>query len=175
MLMNFKPDMKKIINPYAATGRKDYQCFGCSPNNENGLRLRFWLDGNEVVTKWNPEKWMEGYTNVLHGGIQATLLDEISSWVVQTQCKTVGVTTSMEVSYRKPVFISEGEITLRASLSRNTSRIAEIEAKLFGNQGQLCASAIVKYYILPLDKAKSDYYYPGADAFFENIDQQVEE
>jgi acyl-coenzyme A thioesterase PaaI-like protein len=81
----------------------------------------------------------------------------------------------MEVSYRKPVFVSEGEITLRASLSKTTSRIAEIEAKLFGNKGQLCASAIVKYYILPLDKAKSEYYYPGADAFFENVDQQVDE
>ncbi len=163
--------MKKIINPYANTGRKDYQCFGCSPNNERGLKLSFYLEGEEVVAKWNPQNWMEGYTNVLHGGIQATLLDEISSWVVQTQCHTVGVTTSMEISYRKPVLISEGEITLRASLAKTTSRMAEIDAKLFSHNGQLCAQATVKYFLMPADKAVEQFYYPGADAFFE---QKVE-
>lgn len=68
--------MKKIQNPYAISGRKEYLCFGCSPNNESGLNLEFWEEGEEVIAKWMPCKSFEGFVNVLHGGIQATLLDE---------------------------------------------------------------------------------------------------
>ena len=71
--------MKKIVNPYAKAGRAEYQCFGCSPQNAKGLQMKFQLDGEEVVSVWNPQKWAEGYMNVLHGGIQATLLDEVAA------------------------------------------------------------------------------------------------
>ena len=35
--------MVKINNPYAE--RKDYNCFGCSPNNEHGLQMEFYVEG----------------------------------------------------------------------------------------------------------------------------------
>lgn len=157
--------MRKIVNPYAKPGSKDYQCFGCSPNNEIGLRLEFWDAGEYVIAKWLPRKSLEGFRNVLHGGIQATLLDEIASWVVQMRCKTVGVTSSMDIKYRCPVLISEGEITLRAKVKEAGSRIATIEAELLGNDGKLCVSAVVKYFLFSTEKASVEYFYPGADAF----------
>ena len=72
--------MKKISNGYVSL--KDYNCFGCSPNNGNGLRLHFYSEGDFVISKWTPTHDFEGYHNVLHGGIQATLLDEIANWSV---------------------------------------------------------------------------------------------
>lgn len=149
------------------SGRKDYNCFGCSPNNEKGLQLKFELEGEEVVAIWSPHKWAEGFRNVLHGGIQAALLDELCSWVVQSLCKTVGVTTSMEISYRKAVLISEGEITLRAKLVEQNSRMAFVEGKLLSSDGTVCATAKCKFFLFPLDKAMAEYDYPGAEAFFE--------
>jgi uncharacterized protein (TIGR00369 family) len=158
---------KRIFNPYLKTGRKEYNCFGCSPNNDKGLQLKFELDGEEVTAVWNPQRWAEGFRNVLHGGIQAALLDELCSWVVQTLCKTVGVTTSMEISYRKAVLISDGEIILRAKLVEQNSRMAFVEGKLYCIDGTVCATAKCKFFLFPLDKAMSDYEYPGVDAFFE--------
>jgi len=157
---------RKIVNPYLTTPRREYNCFGCSPNNEKGLQLKFELDEEEVVARWNPQRWAEGFKNVLHGGIQAALLDELCSWVVQTLCKTVGVTTSMEVNYRRAVLISDGEITLRARLIEQTSRIATVEGKILSNDGTVCATAKCKFFLFPLDKAMSEYDYPGVDAFF---------
>ena len=157
--------MRKIQNPYAKSGRTSYQCFGCSPNNPIGLQLEFWTEGEGVVAKWMPRKSLEGFMNVLHGGIQATLLDEIASWAVQTQCKTVGVTSSMEISYRRPVLISAGEISLRAIVREAGTRIAIVETELLGNDGKLCASAVVKYFLFNPEKAAEEYFYPGADAF----------
>jgi uncharacterized protein (TIGR00369 family) len=158
---------RKILNPYLSSGRRDYHCFGCSPNNDKGLQLKFELDGDEVVAVWNPQKWAEGFRNVLHGGIQAALLDELCSWVVQSLGKTVGVTTSMEISYRKAVLISEGAIVLRAKMTEQTTRMAFVEGRLLGNDGTVCATAKCKFFLFPVDKAMSEYDYPGAEAFFE--------
>lgn len=157
--------MKKIQNPYAKSGREEYQCFGCSPKNPIGLQLEFWNEGEAVVAKWMPRKLLEGFADVLHGGIQATLMDEIASWAVQTQCKTVGVTSSMEITYRRPVLISAGEIVLRATIREAGTRMAIVETELLGNDGKLCASAVVKYFLFNAEKAAADYFYPGADAF----------
>lgn len=159
--------IRKISNPYLKSGRKDYNCFGCSPNNEKGLKLRFELDGDEVVAKWSPQRWAEGFRNILHGGIQAALLDELCSWVVQSVCKTVGVTTSMEISYRKAVLVSDGEIELRAKLAEQNSRMAVVEGRILSSNGTVCATARCKFFLFPLDKAMAEYDYPGADAFFE--------
>jgi len=158
--------LKKIVNPYAQSGRDSYQCFGCSPKNPIGLQLEFWQDSDGmVIAKWIPRKSLEGFVNILHGGIQATLLDEIASWAVQTQCRTVGVTSSLEISYRRPVLISDGEISLRATIREAGSRMAIVDTELMGNDGKLCASAVVKYFLFNPDKASAEYFYPGADAF----------
>ena len=157
--------MRKLVNPYAKSGRAGYRCFGCSPNNEIGLRLEFWEEGEYVITKWMPRQSLEGFRDVLHGGIQATLLDELASWVVQTRCKTVGVTSSMEITYRRPVMVSAGEITARGRVKEAGTRIAIIETELFGNDGKLCATAVVKYFLFNPEKASEEYFYPGADAF----------
>ncbi|MCK9413034.1 MAG: PaaI family thioesterase [Prolixibacteraceae bacterium] len=159
--------IKKITNPYITSPRRGYNCFGCSPTNEKGLQLKFELDGEEVIAKWNPQRWTEGFRNVLHGGIQAALLDELCSWVVQTLCKTVGVTTSMEISYRKAVLLSDGEITLRARLIEQTSRMAIVEGKLLSSDGTVCATSKCRFFLFPLEKAMTEFDYPGVDAFFE--------
>ena len=40
--------MKKIINPWK--GLEGYNCFGCAPNNEAGIKMEFYEDGDEVVS-----------------------------------------------------------------------------------------------------------------------------
>jgi acyl-coenzyme A thioesterase PaaI-like protein len=94
-------------------------------------------------------------------------MDELCSWVVLTLCKTTGVTTSMEISYRRAVLISDGEISLRAKLVEQNSRMAFVEGKLLSNDGTVCATVKCKFFLFPLDKAMEEYDYPGVDAFFE--------
>ena len=91
--------MKKIINPWK--NMEGYNCFGCSPDNEAGVRMEFYEDGDEVVSIWKPRPEYQGWLNTLHGGIQSVLLDEICGWVVFRKLQTGGVTSKME-----PVFVS---------------------------------------------------------------------
>ena len=117
--------MKRIVNPWVDV--EGYGCFGCAPHNESGLRLEFFEDGDDVVALWTPRIEFQGWSNTLHGGIQATLADEIASWVIFRKLQTGGVTSKMEVKYLRPVLISEGDITLRARIvekRRNLVRVA---------------------------------------------------
>jgi acyl-coenzyme A thioesterase PaaI-like protein len=158
---------RKISNPYLKRESKQYNCFGCSPNNEKGLQLKFELDGDEVMAIWHPDRWAEGYRNILHGGIQAALLDEVCSWTVQSLCRTIGVTISMEISYRKAVLISGGDIILRGKLMEQSSRMAIVDGKLLSGDGTVCATARCKFFLFPLNRAVEEFDYPGGDAFFQ--------
>jgi hypothetical protein len=44
-------------------------------------------------------------------------------------------------------------------------RIAEIEVKLYNHENVLCAEAIVSYFLLSEEKAKSVLGYPNSDEF----------
>ncbi len=147
--------------------RRDYNCFGCSPFNDIGLQLEFWEDGDELVAKWQPRKSLEGWSNVVHGGIQAALLDELAGWIVLIKAKTSGVTSEMNVKYFKPVNISKGEITVTGKLVSIDKKLATISASLFDGDGTKCAIAEIVYYCLPENIAKAKYHYPGIQAFYE--------
>ena len=55
-------------------------CFGCGPANEKGLRLKSFVEGDECVCTWTPEKHHEAFEGMLNGGICGSLLDCHSNW-----------------------------------------------------------------------------------------------
>jgi acyl-coenzyme A thioesterase PaaI-like protein len=88
-------------------------CFGCvSPI---GLNLQFWELDEIVFTGYNIPPKFSGFQGLGHGGIIATLLDEISAWTIFVKLKRFGVTQSFALNYIKPVYtnidiIVEGKI-----------------------------------------------------------------
>jgi acyl-coenzyme A thioesterase PaaI-like protein len=56
------------------------QCFGCGPANSQGLRIRSFPEGEELVARWKPEKHHEAYPGMLSGGIIGTVLDCHCNW-----------------------------------------------------------------------------------------------
>jgi len=157
--------IKRVRNPFA--GSAGYNCFGCSPDNEIGLRLSFIDEGDYLIAEWEPTAHFQGYKNVLHGGIQATLIDEIASWFVYVKMKTAGVTSKLEVRYKKPVYTDKGKIKLRAKLQQQRRNLADIDVELFDNQGQLCATGVAQYFIFSEKIAKEKLYYPEHGEFYE--------
>ncbi|HKJ79059.1 MAG TPA: PaaI family thioesterase, partial [Prolixibacteraceae bacterium] len=155
--------MKKIKNPFTEmdSSHKEYNCFGCSPFNEIGLQLEFWEDDEEIIAKWEPRKSLEGWTGVLHGGIQASLVDELAGWVVLIKMKTSGVTAEMNIKYLKPVYISKGEITVKGKVVSVENKRAEIECSLFDGENEECVKAKITYFCFPEKIARAKYHYPG--------------
>ena len=150
-------DMKRIINPWR--GMDGYRCFGCDPRSEQGLRMEFYEDGDRIVSRWKPRPEFQGWVDTLHGGIQATLADEISSWVVFREFQTSGVTSRMEVRYLKPIHTSEDHITLQATVVRQRRNIVDIEVKILNSQDQLCTEALCIYFLFPKEKAHEEFHF----------------
>jgi acyl-coenzyme A thioesterase PaaI-like protein len=157
--------MKKLRNPF--TRLEGYNCYGCSPDNPNGLHLTFTEENDEIVSHWYPDRNFQGYFNILHGGIQATLMDEIASWTVYVKIKTSGYTSKAEFRYFKPVGMDHGPITLRAKVKQMRRNLADIAVSLYNKDNILCASGILTFFTFPPDKSKESMYYPGHDEFYE--------
>ncbi len=67
---------KSIQETYAP----NMKCFGCGPANEQGLHIRSFPQGEEVVAEWQPEPYQEAFPGMLSGGIIGTVLDCHCNW-----------------------------------------------------------------------------------------------
>ncbi len=157
--------MKKILNPY--TKIEGYNCFGCSPNNENGLQMNFIEDGDFLTCEWEPRGFLAGYNNVLHGGIQATLMDEIASWFIQIKLKTAGVTSNMNLRLRRTVPTNEGKLKIKAWLKEVRRNLVDVNVELINPDGKLGAGGVITYFTFPPDVAKKRLHFPDHEEFFD--------
>src|SRR5574344_1257044 len=146
--------MKKIINPWI--GQPGYNCFGCAPHNEAGVKMEFYEDGDDIVSVWKPQSQYQGWIKTLHGGIQAVLLDEICAWVILRKMQTTGVTSKMETRYLKPINTDDSHIVLRAHIVEVRHNIVIVEAKIFNKEEELCTKATCTYFTFSQEKAKSE-------------------
>jgi len=153
----------KLNNPFQ--GLEGYNCFGCSPDNHAGLQMKFEMEGEDVVSVWQPRRTLESWHNTLHGGIQTTLMDEIASWWIFVNMKTSGVTYKMEVSLKKQVRTDQGPIKLIARKHEIRRNLVVIFVRLFDSEGTCCAESYMHYFTYPQHIAKEKLQYPGYEGF----------
>ena len=55
-------------------------CFGCGPTNSEGLHIKSYVDGDQIVATWLPKPGYEGFEGMMNGGIIASLMDCHSNW-----------------------------------------------------------------------------------------------
>jgi len=81
-------------------------CFVCGVQNPIGLKLQFADDGDRsVCAEVNVPDQYNGYPGVVHGGIIAAILDEVSGRALLARghdMKNLFVTLKMEIRYRQP-------------------------------------------------------------------------
>lgn len=157
-----------IVNPFLEKSAKDYQCFGCSPHNAGGLQMKFYVEDGCLFATWQPTKKFEGYTGVVHGGIQSTLMDEIASWFIYTLIGTAGVTKSMHVEYISPTRITSSPILLKAELKKQINNEVYLNVTL-SSEDKITATAEVVYFVFPEAIARRRYNYPGKEAFYKSL------
>jgi|LZCG01.1.fsa_nt_gb uncharacterized protein (TIGR00369 family) len=158
--------MKKLHNPFQSL--PGYNCFGCSPENKIGLKLEFFDAGDEVVAWWKPRKDFEGWLDVVHGGIQTTLMDELASWVIFVKRQSSGVTSHLDVSFLKPVHMSAGKVKVTGRIVKQEKRITTIHTQLYDGGGILCTEGNIDYFVFPEKVAKEKFYYQGLESFYQN-------
>ena len=142
-------------------------CFVCGEDNPDGFRLRFELgDDGHVFLRFNARRSMQGYGTVMHGGLQATLLDETMGWVSTVAVKRMTVAAELTVRYlqRTPL---ESDLVIEAWATQVNLRMTRAEAVLRNEDGTVYARAKGKFIPLSLEETKyvdSNLLYQPGDA-----------
>ena len=112
-------------------------CFGCGPNNPEGLHLQFAIDQDthSAETSVTLDERYQGAPGYVHGGIIATLLDEAMS-KLNRPLGVLAMTRQMDVSYLKPAPIGS-EMRLRSRFLRREGRKLFHEAELLSTAGEV--------------------------------------
>ena len=107
----------------------DGGCFGCSPSNPAGLRLAFHRAGDGVAARYAIPEQFHGAPGIAHGGIVATLLDEVSCATIFFIRGRFVVTGELTVRYEKPCPV-EAPLDVRGRVSAEHPRYAVVEAEV---------------------------------------------
>ena len=121
-------------------------CFGCGPVNEKGLRIRSFVQGDEVVAVWRAEPHHEAFPGMLNGGIIGSLLVCHSNWTAAYHLmKQSGedhppctVTADYAIKLLRPT-PREATVHLKAKVVESKEDRAIVEAQLIAND-KVCAT-----------------------------------
>lgn len=118
-------------------------CFICGLENPVGLKLKIYqVEPGVIETTYTAPEYFQGYPGVLHGGIVASILDEISgrAHMGDPAAPRFMFTAKLEVKYRQNVPIGQPlRIVGKAGPSKGKS--ASGWAGIYDQQGNLLAEA----------------------------------
>ena len=155
--------MKKIKNPWIGLTDKGYNCFACAPTNPYGLKMEFYEEGDDIVSFWTPDNNYQGWFNTLHGGIQATIMDESAGWLVSRKFQTSGMTTNLNVKYKKPIPTgNDVKLEIRARVKETKRNFVFIESTI-AYEGNICSIGELTFFLFSKEIAEKDFMFTGCE------------
>lgn len=130
-----------------------HSCFVCGESNAAGLKLRFETDGRIVQARFRPRPEHIGFRDVVHGGLIATVLDEIMVWACVVNTKRYAFCAEMTVRYLKPVPPDVDTLITGELAANRKGRIFEAKSALLDPSGKPFAEGTGKY--LPISDANA--------------------
>ena len=113
---------KKVIS--------DAACFVCGPENPIGLHAEFNTDKDTCTSHAELEMKasFQGWQDVIHGGILASLLDEACIYACMAKAEQC-VTAELQVRYRKPVPVG-AHIVVTGQLVDSSKKVWQAKSQL---------------------------------------------
>ncbi len=117
----------------------DHNCFACGDTNAIGMHLHIELGDGTATTTWTPGPDFVGWEDKVHGGLLATLLDEVMAWAPSSY-DSWAVTAEMNIRYRSPA--NPGEtLTAHGRVTQRRRRIYHVHGEVRGADGRMIAEA----------------------------------
>ena len=126
------------------------RCFVCGKKNPYGLQVEPEVidSGAAVFIECTPPEHMQGWANILHGGIISTLLDEAITHIGIGTYDGPAVTAQLEVRFRKPAPTGV-KLFVSAERIKASRRIIEARAEVKLSDSTLIATGTGK--VMPVD------------------------
>jgi uncharacterized protein (TIGR00369 family) len=120
-----------------------HNCFACGELNEHGLHLSLHLEERRSWCEFTLEERFEGWLGVTHGGIIATILDEVMAWSLAAE-NNWGVTARMIIDYKKPVPVGT-RVRAEGWIVRSRRRLVDTAGQIVDSEGTVLATAEAIY------------------------------
>jgi acyl-coenzyme A thioesterase PaaI-like protein len=128
-------------------------CFVCGESNPRGMNLRFETDGQSVRTHFQTRAEHAGFRDTVHGGLIATLLDEIMVWACAVRTRRFSFCGELKVRFLHPLRPGETATASAELVANRRERLFEAKAELRNAAGLVVATASGKY--LPVKPAEA--------------------
>ena len=116
-------------------------CFACGKHNPHGLQLAFRTDGSTVQTRWTPREHHSGFIDTIHGGILATVLDEIMAWTCGAVGGRFAYSIDIGIRYAHPLRPGEETTGTGRILENRRGRIFRTEARLSSRGNEIATAS----------------------------------
>ena len=125
----------------------DKYCFACGPLNPIGLHMEVSFRDNKASSRLTLKQEFQGWSDIVHGGVVATILDEIMAHAVMHYVGQA-VTTSLQITYRAALHVGE-EFQAVGYVVEQKSRAAVAEAEIrLTNSKKVIAKGKSKFILL---------------------------
>jgi acyl-coenzyme A thioesterase PaaI-like protein len=130
-----------------------HRCFACGSLNAEGLQLELHVDAGRCWTDLAIPERFQGWNDMAHGGIVATILDEVMAWSL-VEHDTWGVTARLSVEFKRPVPLGRGVhaegwvVEARRRVFRTASRLVD------DRDGTVLAEADATYIAAPEERKR---------------------
>ncbi len=119
-------------------------CFVCGRENPHGLHLTFYEDLTRGIV-WSEvtlDEAYQGYPGIAHGGILATMLDEVAGRAINVGAEedVFWVTARLEVRYRQPTPTGV-PLRIEGRVLEQRARSARTSAAIYLPDGSVSAEA----------------------------------
>jgi acyl-coenzyme A thioesterase PaaI-like protein len=105
-----------------------HHCFACGTLNASGMGLVLHVEPGRCWTELAVERRFEGWDGIAHGGIIATILDEVMAWALVGE-DNWGLTARMNLEFKRPIEVG---IPIRAEgwITRSRRRIVDTAGRI---------------------------------------------
>jgi uncharacterized protein (TIGR00369 family) len=123
-------------------------CFGCGGGNARGMKLVFDADeaSQRIIGRFRLGPEYQGASGFIHGGIIATVLDEVMSKVSRFS-NVRAVTAELTIEYLRPVQVDE-ELRVEGFATRRDGRDLYQEGEMRNAEGVLLARGRGRFVII---------------------------
>lgn len=132
----------------------EHACFGCATDHPIGFQLRFERaesdDGEPIIqTRFTPGELYQGPPGLMHGGLVATLADEVAAWTIVGLRGRFAFTAAFDGRLKRPVRIGR-EILGQGRITRPGKRLLVVRVDLY-QDGALAYHGDFRLAMLPCD------------------------
>ncbi len=127
-------------------------CFVCGRKNPVGLYMSFYDNGrDEVFCEYTVAERYQGYPGIVHGGIQASILDEVVGRVAMIgDHHHFMVSVKLQVLYRHPVPVAT-PLKITGRIIRLRGRLGKAQGEITLPDGTIACEAAITLADVPVD------------------------